>query len=237
MARPVIGICGALEQARWGNWDRLVVLSPRNYSLTVQAAGAVAVVLPPDESWLDDPTDVLDVIDGLLLSGGSDVDPRSYGAEPHPATTGFRVERDRSELALARGAIERGVPVLGVCRGMQILNIALGGTLIQDIDNLDIHRRTRGEFHRHEVRLEPGSLAARAAGSERLSVQSHHHQGVDVLGAGLEVSGWAVEDGLIEAIEVPEGAFALGVLWHPEEDRGTGLFSAFTAAAAERQPA
>jgi len=237
MARPVIGICGALEQARWGNWDTLVVLSPRNYSLAVQAAGALAVLLPPDESWLRDPTDVLEVIDGLLLSGGSDVDPRSYGAERHLATTGFRVERDRSEIALARGAIERGVAVLGVCRGMQILNIALGRTLIQDIDNLDIHRPTRGEFHGHEVRLEPGSLAARAAGSERLTVQSHHHQGIDVLGDGLEVSGWAVEDGLIEAIEVPERAFALGVLWHPEEDTGTGLISALAAAAAERQVA
>jgi putative glutamine amidotransferase len=237
MARPVIGICGALEQARWGNWDSLVVLSPRTYSLSVQAAGGMAVILPPDNSWDDDPGDALDVIDGLVLSGGADVDPATYGAEPHAGTTGFRVERDRSEIALARGAIERGVPVLGVCRGMQILNIALGGTLVQDIENLDVHRRTRGEFNGHEVRLEPGSLAARAAGSERLLVQSHHHQGIDRLGDGLQVTGWALEDGLIEAIEVPDAGFALGVLWHPEQDNGSRLMTALVAAAAQRQPA
>jgi putative glutamine amidotransferase len=237
MGRPVIGICGALEQARWGNWDSLVVLSPRNYSRSVQAAGGMALILPPDDSWADDPTEALDVIDGLLLSGGADIDPRSYGAEPDPATRGFRAERDRSEIALARSAVERGVSVLGVCRGMQILNIAFGGTLIQAIDNLGIHRRTRGEFNGHDVRLEPGSLAARAAGRELLTVQSHHHQGVDRLGDGLEVTGWAVEDGLIEAIEMPDEDFALGVLWHPEQDDGPGLVSALVAAAAERQVA
>jgi len=235
MPRPVIGICGALEQARWRSWDSLVVLSPRTYSLSVQAAGAMAVILPADDAWVDDPSDALDVIDGLLLSGGSDVDPRTYGAEPDPDTTGFRADRDRSEIALARGAVERDMPVLGVCRGMQVLNIALGGTLIQDIDSLHIHRRTSGEFNGHEVRLEPGSLAARAAGSELLTVQSHHHQGVDRLGDRLEVTGWAVDDGLIEAIEVPDRTFALGVLWHPEQDHGPGLISALVAAGAERQ--
>jgi putative glutamine amidotransferase len=235
MARPVIGICGALEQARWGNWDSLVVLSPRTYSLSVQAAGGMALILPPDDSWADDPTNALDLIDGLLLSGGSDVDPRIYGAVRDPATNGFRAERDRSEIALARGAIDRGLPILGVCRGMQVLNIALGGTLIQDVDNLHVHRRTRGEFNRHEVRLEPGSLAARAASTKRLTVPSHHHQGIDALGDGLAVTGWAVEDELIEAIEMPDAEFALGVLWHPEQDGATGLISAFAAAAADRQ--
>lgn len=237
MARPVIGITGALEQARWAHWNSLVVLSPRNYSLSVQAAGGLALVLPPDDSWVDDPADVLDVIDGLLLSGGSDLDPRSYGADLHPATRAFRAERDHSEIALARGAIERGISVLGVCRGMQILNAAFGGTLVQDIDNLDSHRRTRGEFNEHEVRLEAGSLAARAAGTERLTVQSHHHQGIAVLGDGLEATGWAVPDGLTEAIEVPDEEFALGVLWHPEQDGAMGLIPAFVAAAAERQVA
>jgi putative glutamine amidotransferase len=237
MARPVIGICAALEQARWGNWDSLVVLSPRTYSLSVQAAGGLALILPPDDSFVDDASDALDLIDGLLLGGGSDVDPRTYGADRNPATTGFRAERDRSEVALARRAIERDLPILGVCRGMQILNVALGGTLVQHIDNLDIHRRTRGEFNGHEVRLARGSLAARAAGAEQLTVQSHHHQGVDALGDGLEVAGWAVDDELIEAVEVPDAEFALGVLWHPEQDGATGLISAFAAAAAERQVA
>lgn len=237
MTRPVIGICGALEQARWASWDTLVVLSPRNYSLAVQAAGGLALVLPPDEAWAEDPGDALDLIDGLLLSGGADIAPEVYGAEPHPDTTGFRAERDRSELGLAQGAIERGIPLLGVCRGMQLMNIARGGTLEQDIDNLNVHRRAAGEFHPHEVALDPGSLAARAAGRERLSVHSHHHQGVDALGNGLVVTGRAVPDHLIEAIEVPENGFALGVLWHPEQDVRSGLISALVVAASQQQEA
>lgn len=219
--RPVIGITAALEEARWSRWDTLVLLSPRNYSLSVQRAGGVAVLLSPDDAVAQDPGLVLDRLDGLLLSGGSDVNPASYGAEPHPGTTPARIERDRFEVALAQAAVERDMPLLGVCRGMQILNVAFGGTLDQDIPNLDVHRHTPGAFHDHGVALEPGSLAGRAAGSERLQVKSHHHQGVAALAESLTVTGHAVEDGLIEAIEQPERAFALGVLWHPEED-GTG---------------
>jgi putative glutamine amidotransferase len=234
MSRPVIGICGALEQARWGRWDSLVVLSPRTYSLAVQRAGALALVLPPDESVAADPDDLLDVLDGVLLSGGSDIDPASYGAEPRPETTGTRTERDRFELALARGAIERDMPVLGVCRGMQLLNVAGGGTLDQHIGTLEIHRHTPGAFHDHEVVLEPGSLAEQSAGAARLRVKSHHHQGVGRLGAGLAVSGRAAEDDLIEAIELPGSSFALGVLWHPEEDQAAGVIPALVAAAGAR---
>jgi putative glutamine amidotransferase len=234
MSRPVIGICAALEQARWGRWDSLVVLSPRTYSLAVQGAGALALVLPPDESVAAEPDDLLDLLDGLLLAGGSDIDPASYGAEPRPETTGTRPERDRFELALARGAIERGMPVLGVCRGMQLLNVACGGTLDQHIGNLDVHRHTLGAFHDHEVVLEPGSLAEQSAGAVRLLVKSHHHQGVGRLGAGLAVSGRAAEDDLIEAIELPGSGFALGVLWHPEEDEGAGVIPALVTAAGVR---
>jgi putative glutamine amidotransferase len=215
---PVIGISAALEQARWGNWDTLVLLSPRNYSLAVQRAGAVALLLSPDEAVAAEPNLVLDRLDGLLLTGGSDVNPESYGAEAHPETRPGRIERDRFEIALARAAVARDMPVLGVCRGMQILNVAFGGTLDQHIPNLQIHRHTPGAFHDHEVALEPGSLAARVAGGERSRVKSHHHQGLATLGDRLEVTGSAVEDDLIEAIEVPECRFALGVLWHPEED-------------------
>jgi putative glutamine amidotransferase len=215
---PVIGISAALEQARWGNWDTLVLLSPRNYSLAVQRAGAVAVLLSPDEAVAAEPNLVLDRLDGLLLTGGADVNPESYGAEAHPETRPGRIERDRFEIALARAAVARDMPVLGVCRGMQILNVAFGGTLDQHIPNLQIHRRTPGAFHDHQVALEPGSLAARVAGGERPRVKSHHHQGLATLGDRLEVTGSAVEDGLIEAIEVPGCRFALGVLWHPEED-------------------
>jgi putative glutamine amidotransferase len=217
---PVIGITAAVEQARWGSWDALVLLSPRNYSVSVQRAGALALLLSPDETVADDPDRLLDRLDGLLLSGGADVNPVTYGAEAGPKTRAGRIERDRFEIALARAAVARDMPVLGVCRGMQILNVALGGTLVQHIDDLDVHRPTPGTFHAHDVALEPESLAARSAGGERVAVPSHHHQGVAVLGDGLAATGRAVEDGLIEALEVPGCDFALGVLWHPEEDHG-----------------
>lgn len=229
---PVIGVSAAIEQARWGNWDSLVLLSPRTYSLTVQRSGALALILSPDAAVVDDPGLLLDRLDGLLLSGGSDVNPLSYGAEPHPQTRPALIERDRFEIALARAAIERDMPVLAVCRGMQIFNVALGGTLDQHIDNLEIHRHTPGAFHDHEIVLEPGSLAARAAGAERVKVKSHHHQGVDVLGDGLQVTGRAAEDDLIEAIELPENRFALGVLWHPEQDLESAPIDALVVAAA-----
>jgi putative glutamine amidotransferase len=234
MSRPVIGICAAIEQARWGSWDSLAVLSPRNYSLAVQREGGLGLVLPPDESIAAEPGDLLDLLDGLLLSGGSDIDPGTYGESPRPETSGGRPERDRFEIALARGAIERGIPLLGVCRGMQLLNVACGGTLDQHIGNLEVHRHTLGAFHDHEVVLEHDSLAARAAGAERLPVRSHHHQGVGRLGEGLLVTGRAAEDDLIEAIELPESAFVLGVLWHPEEDPQAGPVAALVTAAAAR---
>jgi putative glutamine amidotransferase len=217
MSRPVIGICAAIERARWGAWETLVLLSPRNYSLAVQREGAIALLLSPDDAVADDPNQLLDMIDGLILAGGSDVDPASYGAEPHAETRGVNPDRDRFEVALAQGALERQMPVLGLCRGMQMLNVARGGTLEQHIDDLQTHRHTPGQFCDHEVELQPESLAARAAGSERVAVKSHHHQGVDRLGDGLAVTG-RDPSGLVEAIELPERPFALGVLWHPEED-------------------
>ena len=226
MGRPVIGICAALERARWGAWDTLVLLSPRNYSLAVQREGAIALMLSPDEHLAEDPDQLLDMLDGLILAGGSDVDPATYGAEPHPETRGTNEERDRFEVALARAALERDLPVLGICRGMQMLNVACGGTLEQHLDDLDTHRHTPGEFCDHDVELEPESLAARAAGSESVSVKSHHHQGVDRLGEGLEVTGRNPGDGVVEAIERADRQFALGVLWHPEEDQQSRVIGA-----------
>jgi putative glutamine amidotransferase len=218
VTRPVVGVCAAVEQIRWGAWDAVANLSPRSYTDAIQSAGGMGLILPPDDTAAEAPGQLLDLLDALVLAGGSDIDPAAYGAQPHPETGPTTPERDRFELALAHAALERDMPLLGICRGMEMLNVACGGTLEQNIERLDLHRHTRGVFGDHEVRLEPGSLAARAVGAERALVKSHHHQGVGELGEGLEVSGWSVPDDLVEAVEMPERQFALGVLWHPEED-------------------
>jgi putative glutamine amidotransferase len=239
MARPVIGICSPLERARWGAWDLDAFLLPRSYVDAVHRAGAMALLLTPDPALVDDPDEVLDRIDGLMLAGGADVDPAAYGAAPHPATIGSVPERDAFEVALMRRALERDLPVLGICRGMQIMNIACGGTLHQHLPELfghEDHRRVLGSFDGadHDVRLAPGSLAARAAGEEHHATKSHHHQGVDRIGAGLQVTGWAVLDELPEALEVPGNGFALGVQWHPEADATSRLIAALVEHAAQR---
>ena len=209
-------------------------MTPRPYATAVQAAGALALVLPPDDAAAQSPDALLDRIDALLLAGGADIDPASYGAKPHPETKGTWPERDRFELALAHRALERDMPVLGICRGMQLLNVALGGTLLQhlpDVLGTNDHRRVPGAFGDHEVRLEPGSLAARAVGAERATVKSHHHQGLDELGDGLRASGWSVPDELVEAVELPDRRFTLGVLWHTEQDERSQVIAALVEAA------
>jgi putative glutamine amidotransferase len=231
---PVIGVCTALERAKWGVWETLANVSPRTYSLAVQRAGALTVLLPPDDTVAEAPDELLDLLDGLVLAGGSDVDPGSYGAKPHPATGPTWPERDRFELAVAHRAIERDMPVLGICRGMQMLNVACGGTLIQHLPDAigeDRHCHTPGAFSDHSVRLEPGSLAARAVGAERTDVKSHHHQAVDELGEGFVASGWSEPDGLAEALERPDRRHVLGVLWHPEEDERSRVIGALVEAA------
>ena len=224
MSECVVGICAAIEEVRWGPWTAEAAMMPQTYVRAAQAAGALVLLLPPDDAAARAPEPLLDRIDGLILAGGSDVNPASYGAQRHPETSDTRPERDRFERGLAMGALERGMPVLGICRGMQMLNVTLGGTLVQHLPDLlgnDDHRHTPGAFCDHDVRLQTGSLAARAAGAERLTVKSHHHQGVSEPGEGVVASGWSVPDDVIEAIEIPEQRFALGVLWHPEgEERG-----------------
>ena len=239
--RPRIGICTAIERARWTVWDAEAYLLDRSYVDAVQAAGGIALMLPPDPEAENAPDDLLDVLDGLILAGGADIDPTTYGEAAHEMTRGTRLERDRFELALARRALERDIPLLGVCRGMQVLNVARGGTLIQhlpdDVGHTD-HRRALGSFDNadHDVRLAPGSLAARACGEIRHATKSHHHQAVDALGEGLVASGWSVLDELVEAVELPGHRWALGVQWHPEVDPRSRVVRAFAAEAA-RAPA
>jgi putative glutamine amidotransferase len=229
MPRPVIGIAAAVEQARWGPWDEVALLLPRSYADAVQSAGGMAVILPPDPA-ADAGDEFLAGLDALVLAGGSDIDPPTYGAEPHATTVRTRPDRDRFEVRLARAALDRDLPLLAICRGMQVLNVARGGTLVQHLPETledERHQRVPGVFSDHEVRLEPGSLAARTAGAERVAVKSHHHQGIASLGEGLAASGWSADDELVEAIELPGSGFVLGVLWHPEEDPEDRLIPAF----------
>jgi putative glutamine amidotransferase len=234
--RPVIGICTALEQARWSVWDQQAALLPVSYLDSVRRAGGLALMLAPDAALTAEPDEALDLLDGLMLAGGADIDPASYGAERDPHTVETFPERDVFEIALTRRAIERGIPFLGICRGMQLLNVAFGGTLHQHLPELfghHEHRKALGSFDGadHDVRLVPGSLAARAAGEELHGTKSHHHQGVDRVGEGLVVTGVATLDELPEAIELPEHEFVLGVQWHPEADERSRVVGALVEAA------
>jgi putative glutamine amidotransferase len=223
-ARPVIGICTAVARANWGAWkEREAALLAITYIGAIQRAGGLAVMIPPDGGFEQDPNQMLDLLDGLILAGGNDIDPACYGAEAHPETLHIVPERDRSEFALTRRAVERDIPLLGICRGMQLINVAFGGTLRQHLPEElghEEHRRTPGSFEGsdHDVRLTSGSLAARAAGEEIHSTKSHHHQGVATVGTGLEVTGISTLDDLPEAVEAPGRRFLLGVQWHPEAD-------------------
>ncbi len=238
---PAVGICTAVERARWTVWEETVTMAPRSYAAAIQAAGGLALLLPPDEAVTGSPGTLLDRIDALVLAGGSDIEPATYGAERAPETSRTTPERDAFEVSLVRGALEREMPMLGICRGMQVLNVALGGTLIQHLPEIvghSHHMHTPGAFGDHEVRLEPGSVAALAAGAETLTVKSHHHQGLDRLGEGLRASGWSVSDEVVEAIELPEREdFALGVLWHPEEEVRSAVIAALVDAARGARPA
>jgi putative glutamine amidotransferase len=235
MARPLIGVCAAVEPATFGVWrEEPAVLLPLSYSRAVHGAGGMMAMLPPDRVATEDPDELLGRVDALVLGGGADIDPETQGVEAHAETIGSNPDRDRFEIALARRALDRGVPLLGVCRGMQIINVAFGGSLDQHIpDRLghEIHRPMPGSWAEHDVRIEPGSLAASAAGTERLTVKSHHHQGVDRIAENLTASAWATDDESVEAIESGDGSFALGVLWHPEEDARDGIIPALISRA------
>jgi putative glutamine amidotransferase len=237
-SRPAIGVCIPVSDARFGVWNQPAALLPAGYVEAIRRAGGLALLAAPDPEVTANPDDLLEHIDGLILSGGSDIDPAVYGAEPHPETRGITPERDAFEIALTRRAAELDMPVLGICRGMQILNIAFGGTLLQhlpDVFGHGNHRRVAGSFENadHDVELQPDSLAAQAAGELVHITKSHHHQGVDVIGDGLVVTGTSTLDGLVEAIELPDRRFVLGVQWHPEADERSPVIAALVQAAVE----
>ena len=233
MSRPNIGITAATENVSYGVWKEIpAFMSPASYAHAVQRAGGRPLLLLPDPEDAEDPSEVLDLVDALIVTGGAgDVNPALYGQERHPETGPIQDERDAYELALVRKALEREVPILGICRGMEILNVVYGGGLEQhlpDVVGHEEHRHTPGTYSDHDVRLEPGSLAARAAGEERSQVKSHHHQGVREIGSGLAVTGWA-DDDTVEALEDPSCPFVLGVLWHPEEDEKSQVIKALVS--------
>ncbi|GAB2499845.1 gamma-glutamyl-gamma-aminobutyrate hydrolase family protein [Nocardiopsis aegyptia] len=219
---PIIGVSAYAQTARWGVWEMPAVLLPGAYTDAVTAAGAVPVLLPP----LTGVADAVARLDGLLLAGGGDIGPGLYGAEAEEHTAGVQAARDGAESALLAAALERGIPVLGVCRGMQLLNVARGGTLVQHLPDRvghDGHRRTTGVFDDHPVTVAEGSRTARVLGRTRLDAPSYHHQAVDVLGEGVVATAWA-GDGTVEALEYADTADVLGVQWHPEMGRDPALF-------------
>jgi putative glutamine amidotransferase len=234
--RPTIGIVAAVERARYGLWDTASALLPLTYTEAVRQAGGFVLMIPPDPELVRCPDRVLDHLDGLMLAGGGDINPVNYGQRPHPETKSVPALRDEVELSLTRRAIERDIPVLGICRGMQLINVACGGTLVQHLPDLvghGEHRRNPGSFDgsEHDVVLDRGSVAARAAGEEHHVTRSHHHQGVDLIGEGLVVSGSSTLDDLPEAIEAPRRTFVLGVQWHPEADEDSRVVASFVGSA------
>ncbi|ATZ27670.1 gamma-glutamyl-gamma-aminobutyrate hydrolase family protein [Streptomyces lavendulae] len=230
MPRPLIGISTYVEAStRYGVWDLPTSLVPSGYYELVQAAGGAAVLLPPDEP--ERAAEVLGRLDGLIISGGPDVDPVRYGAVRDPRTGAPATVRDEWELALIGAALEADLPLLGICRGMQALNVALGGTLVQHIDG---HVHTPGVTSWHPVRPVAGTRYAELV-PEVAEVPTYHHQAVEQLGRGLVVSAYA-EDGTVEAIEDPDRSkWVVGVQWHPERDKDTRVMADLIEAAAARR--
>ena len=222
--RPVIGITTYAQEASWGVWRVPAALIPLDYVDAVERAGGRPVLIPPSEAGIEE---TLDTLDGVVFSGGADVDPKLYGAEPHPETDPPQARRDAGEIALLTAALERDLPVLAVCRGFQLLNVARGGDLVQHLPEEvghDGHKRVPGAFAVHPVEITPGSRLASIVGS-RADVTSHHHQGLGNVGAGLVETAWA-SDGTLEAVEDPTRRFVVGVQWHPESGEDAALFEA-----------
>lgn len=220
-----------MEHARWGPWDLDADVLPRMYVDAVQKAGGAAVLLPVDEGWASDPAAIISRLDGLLLAGGIDVAPATYGAEPHPKSDAGSAVRDAGEIALYQCALERDLPVLGICRGLQVMNVAAGGTLVQHLPEVygGEHLVEPGSFEHadHDVEIAAGSLLAQIVGDSSLTVKCHHHQAAGEIGRELNVTAHAKSDSLPEAVELPGHKFVLGVQWHPEADPTDKVVPAF----------
>jgi putative glutamine amidotransferase len=223
VGKPVIGITTYLTQAVWGAWDLETALVPADYVRAVGRAGGSPLLVPPGA----DTDATLAVVDGLVFSGGSDLDPALYGDVPHAETDGVVRERDDFELALMQAALARDVPMLAICRGSQVLNVALGGGIEQHVPDrvgTDVHKQTAGVFAEHDVEVLPDTRLGSLLGG-RHDVKSHHHQGFGELGSGLREAARA-PDGTVEALEDPSRRFTVGVLWHPEAGDDQTLFEA-----------
>jgi gamma-glutamyl-gamma-aminobutyrate hydrolase PuuD len=226
--RPLIGITTYREQAQWGTWHVPAVLLPASYADAVAEAGGEPVLLPTGAISAE----VVGRLDGLVLAGGADVDPARYGQPAGPHTTVLRPERDESELAALQAALDQDLPLLAICRGMQLLNVALGGDLVQhlpDVETTAIHDPGAGLYQPREVRTEAGTELHRLLGPTA-PVACHHHQALNRIAAELTPSAWA-EDGVVEAVEAVGRRFCLAVQWHPEEGEDHRLFAAHVAAA------
>ena len=231
--RPRIGLPTYVEPARWGAWDRPAALLPQAYVAAVVAAGGLPVLLPPVPSG-DAAHSAVAALDALILTGGADIEPARYGAEAEAATQAPRPDRDRWEADLLAAALARDLPVLAICRGHQLLNVASGGTLHQHLPDLvghTGHAPGPAVLGTSAVRLDEGSPVAAILGTE-VKVPCYHHQAIDRLGAGLEVVGRA-DDGVVEAVVMRDRRFVIGVQWHPEDGDDPRLFEALVAAAQE----
>jgi putative glutamine amidotransferase len=231
VARPVVGITTYVTPAKWGSWEQDAALVPTQYVDAVERAGGRALLVPPSNEGIEE---TLDAVDGLIFSGGSDLDPGMYEQEAHPETVGVVPERDDAELALLTAALERDMPVLAICRGSQVLNVALGGDLVQHLPEVvgdEKHKHTPGVFADHDIEVVPETRIGGLLG-DRAPVKSHHHQGFGRLGEGL-VEAARADDGTLEAVEDPSRRFALGVLWHPEAGEDLKLFEELVREAGE----
>lgn len=231
MARPLIGVTSYAQPARWGSWEMKAALVPWDYVESVYAAGGRPLVVPPFADAVDE---TLEVLDGIVFSGGADIDPERYGAHRDERTDPAQVHRDEAELTLLSAALDRDIPTLAICRGFQLLNVARGGDLVQhlpDVVGHESHRERLGAFSEHPVEIREGTRLASIVGARHDGVASSHHQAVGRVGDGLVETAWAA-DGTLEGLEDPSRRLAIGVLWHPEMDEDKALFEALVREAA-----